>query len=473
MALIQIDRESETSLTRQVYGQIRQRILARQLPAGFRLPATRLLAAELAIARNVVIDAYEQLYAEGFLETRRGAGTFVAQDSYLDEYAAPREPPPPAPAPPPVPERRDVVAFQSGVPDLRRFPRKLWSAYMRRATLEAPQAALDYVPAAGVDRLRRALSGLLLRTKGIVCPPEQVFVLSGSAQAFVVLVELLGLTSTGIVVEDPLYDGIQRIFRQRHVAMTPVAVDEKGIQVDEIEVAPRPILVTPSHQFPFGCILPIQRRVRLIELARRLETYVVENDYDSDFRHVGSPISSLYLLDPGRVIHVGTFSESLYPGLRLGYMLLPRELAERGQSVMANLSLSAPSLPQLALAAFIDEGQLERHMSRMKKLYRRKRERLVELLAESFGDSVQISGDATGLYLVASFAGVRFSDALMERALRAGVSFDRVEDDAIRRGRFLDKIILGYGNLSLAEIEEGLRRLRSVIDGAPAPSPHS
>ncbi len=464
MALIPIDRESETSLTRQVYGQIRERILSRQLPAGSRLPATRHLAAELGVARNVVIDAYEQLFAEGFLETRRGSGTFVAQDSYLAEYVA-RHEPPKAPAPRPAKGTRDVVAFETGVPDLRSFPRKRWSSYVKTACREAPPEALDYVPPAGMAPLRHALSQLLLRTKGICCPPEQVFVLAGSAQAFVILVELLGLGASGIVVEDPLYKGIQRIFGSLGVAMTPVAVDEKGIQVDEIDITarPRPILVTPSHQFPFGCILPIQRRVRLIELARRPGTYIVENDYDSDFRYAGSPISSLYLLDPERVIHVGTFSESVYPGLRLGYMLLPQALVERCGTVMASLSLSAPSVHQLALAAFIGDGQLERHMSRMKKLYRKKRDRLLELLGQAFGERVDVSGDATGLYVVARFGGVRFTDALVERASQAGVTFARVEEHAVTSGRHTDKIILGFGNLSLGEIEEGVRRLRLAI----------
>jgi GntR family transcriptional regulator/MocR family aminotransferase len=465
MLFLLIDRESVLPLTRQIYEQIRDKILKQELRAGTRLPPTRKLAEDLGVARNVVTEAYEQLSAEGFLEARQGSGTYVARESYLERYTEYRELVTDLLPPPDKDRETDFVSFDSGTPDLSRFPRKLWASYLKEACVLSPDQSLSYGAPAGSMKLRRRLAEFLLRNKGILCSPRQLFILAGSAQAFIILTKLLELAPEGIIVEDPLYRGIQDIFRSLGVSLWPVPVDDKGIQVDRIPALKKdiPILITPSHQFPFGCVLPIQRRVRLIELVRKTASFVIENDYDSEFRYVGAPISSLHLLDPERVIHIGTFSESMYPGLRLGYLVLPDALVEGCIRVVGQLSLSATAVSQTALASFIEDGQLERHMSRMKKLYRRKRETLIAALRRAFGQSVRISGDSTGLYLVACFRGIEFGDEMLRRLEAHHVSIERVADHAIVKGGHEDKIILGYGNLEIEAIEEGIRRLQQAV----------
>ncbi len=466
MLWIQIDRSSSIPLTKQVCEQLRTKILTRELPTGERLPPTRKLAQELGVSRNVIIYVYEQLAFEGYLETREGAGTYVAQGTYLEQYKDyytyefhyeegknKRQ------------HDEDVIDFNTGVPDLEHFPRKIWAKLLRESCLDAPDSLLDYGETQGNYRLRGSLAKFLLKTKGIRCHPDQIFILSGSAQGFLIIVHILTSPLNEIIIEDPMYLGIQRIFTHLDLPLYPVPVDEKGIQVDLIpENKPSSfVIVTPSHQFPMGSVLPIQRRVKLIEYARKTKTYIIENDYDSEFRYSGPPISSLHLLDPEYVVHVGTFSESLFPSLRIGYMILPERLIEPCRDFMRVNSMATSSLKQMALAAFIDEGHLERHINKMKKLYRKKRQILIRCLQDTFQDQIAISGDSTGLYVVVAFQNLIFSDDLMERIEEHDVRIYRVEDHAILKGRHRHKILVGYGASDAENIQEGVRRLKEAL----------
>ncbi len=464
MLWLNIDRSANIPLTKQVCEQLRAKILKQELRAGDRLPPTRKFAQDLQVARNVIIYAYEQLAAEGYVESREGSGTYVAEGTALESYrdasraifpAMPRRP---APA-------QDCIDFVIGTPDLQLVPRKIWAKLLRDACLDAPDDAFGYSSSQGLLRLRRTLANFLLKSKGIRCQPDNVIVTAGAMPAFALLARVFACERQTIILEDPSFHQIREIIQSMHLAIVPVPVDERGIRVDALpqDAEAGALIVTPSHHFPLGGVLPIQRRVKLLEYARATHTYLVENDYDSEFRYVGAPISALQLLAPDEVIHVGTFSESLYPALRLGYIILPDGLLPVCREMLSVSGFGVSAIHQLALAAFIEEGFLEGHIAKMKKLYRRKRETLIACLSAAFASRVTISGDATGLYVMAEFRDLEFSRDILERLEKHGVRISPVEDSAIIKGRHRNKIILGYGNLSLNEIETGVKRLQEIL----------
>jgi GntR family transcriptional regulator/MocR family aminotransferase len=269
-----------------------------------------------------------------------------------------------------------------------------------------------------------------------------------------------------VIVEDPVTYEVQSIYSRSGAVFIPIPVDEHGIQTELLPSDERPafVLVTPSHQFPLGSILPIQRRISLIRFARINDCYIVEDDYDSEFRYTGAPVSSLQGLDPGLVIYVGTFSKILSPALRLGYMILPSTLISSSRLAKRLSDLHSPTLDQLVLAQFIEEGHLERHIMRMKRLYRKRRDILIRSLKSTFGDRVHILGDATGLHLVAEFPGIDVTDnSVMQSLEQAGVHVYPVEMHAVRKGLHCHQIILGYGNLTVEQMEDGVTRLATVI----------
>lgn len=464
---IKLEREGEKSLTRQLYEQLRDSILNKKMEGGERVPASRKLAEELAVSRNIVLEVYEQLKAEGYLESRGGSGTYVAEGSYIEQYKSLRRPE--------RPRGRDrlksepakkPLTFYPGHPDLHNFPRKRWAIAMRDSYVDATPDLYSYGHESGLPELREALTKFLLKTKGIECSAEQIIILGGSIQAFNIITRLFAEKSREVIIEDPSFIGIQNIFKLQNYRCQTVDSDDRGVLVEQIpEDCKIPlIVVTPSHHFPLGGILPIQRRVKLIELARRQDLYILENDYDSDFRLQGAPVSSLQLLDPDRVIHIGTFSQILYPSLRLGYMILPENLVEPALNIKIESSMNLPLIQQFALARFIKEGSLERHISRMKKLYKAKRECLLELLEQQFADQIRLCGDAAGLYITAALDGLdltapRFSKALQEEAL----TIDLVENHSIKKGRYREKMLLGFGHLSHDELEDAVGRLKRAL----------
>jgi len=451
-------------LIRQVYEQVRTQILCGTLQAGAQLPSTRALAASLHVSRNVILEAYDQLLAEGYIESRAGSGTYVAEGThFIEEQHAPERLAQTVHA---QQKEDNLIDFRSGLPALDLFPRKQWSQIAQHVYAEIAPSAFGYDNPEGRIELRTVLARYLLRTRGVRCQPEQILILSGAAQAISLLTRLLVSTRNKIILEDPVTYGIQVILSSSDAQLMPIPVDERGMRTDMLPPVDQHasfILVTPSHQFPLGGILSVQRRIQLLQFARASGCYVVEDDYDSEFRYTGSPISSLQSLEPGRVIYVGTFSKILSPALRLGYMILPEELIERCRHIKQLTDLHSPSLEQLVLARFIDAGHLERHIARMKRLYQRRRNILINTLNTHFSHQVNILGDATGLHLVAQFQHVEFSQQLLTAIERAGVRVYPVEQHAINKGRHTDKIILGYSHLTHEQIEQGIKQLKKVL----------
>lgn len=461
---IPLERSSNTPLIRQVYAQIRAYILGGTLQAGERLPSTRELAASLHVSRNVVLEAYDQLLAEGYIESRAGSGTYVAEGTYLDRE--PREPALVPTGPVRTPQPGDAcIDFRSGLPALDLFPRKQWSQLAQRVYVEASPSVFGYDNPEGRPELRDVLSRYLLRTRGVRCQPEQILILSGAAQAFSLLTKLFASAGEEIMLEDPVTYEIQEILSSSGARLFPIPVDERGMRTEMLPLDKRPrfIFVTPSHQFPLGGILPVQRRIQLLQFARTAGCYVVEDDYDSEFRYEGSPVSSLQSLEPARVIYIGTMSKILSPALRLGYMVLPEELVERSRTVKRLLDVHSPSLEQLVLAHFVDSGHLERHIARMKRTYSRRRNALIQALKRHFAPRVAMLGDATGLHLVARFRHIEFTRELVMAIEREGARVYPVEQHAVRKGEHVNEIILGYGHLTPEQIEQGVRRIKVIL----------
>jgi len=466
MLYLTIDRGKSLPLIRQLYTQLRSKILQGELLAGQKLPSTRKLSEELCISRNVILEAYEQLLAEGYIEGRRGSGYYVAAGMYLEQQTR-QEDLSIFPSGEAETLGSNIIDFRSGVPALEHFPRTVWGKIVQRVCQEAPLSALGYNRPEGRLELRQILSRYLYRTRGVCCEPEQIVMTSGATQALTLIAKVLLKPGSRVLIEDPITHDIQTIFRAAGASLHPVPVDASGLQVDQLPdpaaCHPSFVFVTPSHQFPLGGTLPIQRRIQLIQYAREADCYIVEDDYDSEFRYDSPPISSLQGLDDQRVIYVGSFSKILSPGLRLGYLVLPRELVQRYQEAKWFSDLHTPSLDQLALGLFIEEGHLEKYVNRVKKLYKKRRKCLVDALHEAFGERVSIWGASAGLHIVSAFPGIRFTPALLAQIKDYGVRLYPVEDHAIAPGQHEDKVILGYGNLSEAEILAGIAKWKEVL----------
>jgi GntR family transcriptional regulator/MocR family aminotransferase len=439
--------------------------LSGALQAGSKLPSTRELADNLHVSRNVILEAYDQLLAEGYIESQPGSGTYVAEGAYLAEAYAQRS----------IPiasgvnthhKKSQGIDFRPGLPALDHFPRKIWSQLAQHIYSEADASLFGYDNPEGRLELREVLSHYLLRTRGVHCTPDQLIITSGAAQGLSMLTKMLLSPTASVIVEDPVTAEVQTIYARSGAKLIPVPVDKHGLQTELLPENEHPgfVFVTPSHQYPLGSILPIQRRISLIHFARSADCYIVEDDYDSEFRYTGTPISSLQGLDPERVIYIGTFSKILSPALRLGYMILPSSLISASRLTKRLNDLHSPTLDQLVLAHFIEEGHLERYILKMKRLYRKRRDVLIDSLEHAFGNRVHILGDATGIHLVAEFPGIDFTtDAITQALEQAGVYIYPVEMHAIRKGLHCHQIILGYGNLTIEQIEDGVQRLVTAL----------
>lgn len=459
--LLHLDRASATPLWRQVYAQLRDAILAGTLRAEERLPSSRELATSLGVSRNLVLEAYEQLVAEGYLESRPQSGMVVAEGLSVGA-AAPVSPPSLRTSPEAA---SDLIDFRPGLPALEYMPRQQWGRLMQAVCREMTPAQWGYGLPEGDAAIRVALCRHLARVRGVRATPEQVVMTTGAAQAFTLLAHCWLRPNDTVLVEDPMTADIRRRYAARGVGFVPVPVDDQGLIVEAIPTGctPRLIHVTPSHQFPLGGVLPIGRRLALMRLAQACEGLIVEDDYDSEFRYRGAPIPALQGLAPERVAYVGTMSKTLAPALRLGYLIVPPWLIAAAREAKREVDLHSARLDLLTLARFIEEGWFERHLAAVKRVYRRRREALLSALAAQAPRPYVVKGDSTGLHLVVSWPGRRFGEAWVEEAARRGVRVYRVEQHALVPGQHETELILGYGHLRPEEMASGIARLASMI----------
>ncbi|WP_228430698.1 MocR-like pyridoxine biosynthesis transcription factor PdxR [Baekduia soli] len=450
-----MDRSGARPLREQLEQQLRDGIRRGVLHAGTPLPSTRALAAELGISRGVVVEAYAQLAAEGFLVSRAGAVTRVA---HVERH----EPSPPAVPGPPRSVRFD---FRVEAADLSAFPRRAWLAALRDALHDAPDAALGYGDRAGVPALRATLAAYLGRARGVAAEPERIVVCTGMTQAVAVLARALRRSGVGRVgVEDPGFPVHRRVLAREGLAVVPVPVDRDGLVVQALEGADvGAVLITPSHQYPLGMALAPERRAGVVEWAVRRGAWILEDDYDGEYRFDREPVGALQALAPGHVVYLGTASKTLAPGLRLGWAVLPEGLAEAVTEAKALADSGSPQIDQLALARFIERGDLDRHLRRMRGRYRRRRDLLVGAL-ERHLPAVVVEGLPAGLHVTARLPGAWALGPLLARAWERGVGLHGFEHGGVSR------LMLGYANIPEASVAGGVRALAGIATGSGAPA---
>ncbi|SDD09207.1 MocR-like pyridoxine biosynthesis transcription factor PdxR [Belnapia rosea] len=424
LLLIPIDRASPEPVLRQVYLALRRAILSGAIPAGGRLPPTRALAARLGIARNSVVAAYEQLLAEGFIEGRVGAGSYVAGD--LPE---PLElPPPAAPAPAPVVPHAGLYGaapFNTGRCTLDDRTLQVWRGLTARRLQRPDPALLGYADPRGSAALRGAVARYLRAARAVRCEPEQVVVTAGAQQAIDLVLRVLLRPGDAAWMEDPGYPAVRAALEAAGARIVPVPVDGQGMDVGSgIAAAPEARLayVTPSSQYPLGVVLSMARRLELLAWARRAGAWVLEDDYDSEFRYAGRPLASLQGVDEaGRVIYVGTFSKVLFPGLRLGYAVLPPALLEGVLSTRLLSDWHPAALQEGVVTDFIEEGHFAQHLRRMRQHYRGTRDALVAALREHLPGRLEVEVPDQGMKLLARLRPGLLDTAVAAAAARRGI----------------------------------------------------
>ncbi len=460
----EIDRDAKTPLPLQICARFRDLILSGALPAGSQLSSTRRAARDLGVSRNSVMAAYAMLLAEGYLETRVGDGTFVtAAGAFQPQPTAASASIPPFDY---RPYRFDAIDFRAGIPDLRRFPAATWKRLSRGVWDGIAPLDLTYGQPEGRIELRRQIAAYLAAYRGVRCHPDQIIVTSGATQALGIVGRLLLRDDRKVcLLEDPAASDSRRILNDLGGRIEPVPVDEQGLAADELPAAAKPalIFVSPSHQYPLGATMPLARRARLLEYARRTGAYVVENDYDGVFRYDSPPIGSIQGMDPALVVHIGSFSATLFPSLRIGYAVLPPELVIHGREGKWLADVHAPVIDQLILARFMEEGAFDRYRRSMSKRYGRTRALLVDALARNFGGGVRVLGGASGLHLCARFPGIKFTFKILNRINLAGVGVYPVEEHAVHKGRWEDALVLGYGMLDARSINVGIAILKRCV----------
>ncbi len=458
---IRLDRDGDMPMKRQLFAALRERIWSGALAAGEELPSTRRLAEALGVSRNTVNEAFEMLLAEGYAVSRQGAPTRIADGVRLDPRSAS------APRPPAPPPARLLADFRTGQPDLRTFPRYLWQQLAAKAMRDMPEPWLGYTGPQGLPRLREEIAAWLLRSKGLQADPSDLFITAGATHALHLAADLLYEPGLDLITEDPCHAEMIRVFLEKGYAAKRIPVDEHGMVTSRLGGRPgSPIYVTPSHQFPLGGILPAARRAELLRFARESGSYILEDDYDSEFRYYGDPATPLAAMDAERVVYIGTFSKALFPALRIGYAIVPRALQSRWTYARLHVDVQNPAFDQAVLAEFLAARKLDRHVARMRRLYRERRQALLEALSEQFGDRWRCWGDAAGLHLAVEFPGRRFGETFRELALLRGIRIVPLEQHCLQKGRHESKLLFGYGHLEPEEITAGMRALKALLDEA-------
>jgi GntR family transcriptional regulator/MocR family aminotransferase len=454
--LLPLDREAGR-LHRQIEQGLRDAIRAGRLVPGTALPSTRSVARELGVSRGVVTEAYAQLVAEGYLVARQGAPTRVAA---APEPSAPggRASRRPSPAP------YDLLP---GRPDLAAFPREQWLAATRRALRRMPDAALGYPDARGTPELRDALTAYLGRARAVAPDPERTVVCSGVTQGIVLIARLLhGRGERTIAVEDPGFHLHRWSLERAGLEPVGVPVDEDGLDVDALAATgARAVLVTPAHQMPTGVVLSPERRAALIAWADAVDGLVVEDDYDAEYRFDRGPVGALQGLAPERVVYAGSASKSFAHGLRLGWLVLPERLATAVAFERLAMDGGAPVLEQLALADLVARGDLDRHLRRTRREYRRRRAALLAALAEHL-PGAEVTGVAAGLHALVLLPDGVDEEALLQRAGAAGVAVQGL--GALRvtsTGRA--GLVLGYAHLPQPAIARAVAALGATARSSP------
>lgn len=450
----ELSHESKTPLYVQLYEAIRADILSGSLPGGEKLPSKRALAEHLSLSKITVETAYAQLLDEGYLTSRERSGYFVAHMPLLAKAPA-RYEPETAKAPEPEPQQNAAAEL---------FPFSVWAKLMRSVILDEGQYLLQPVPNGGLLPLRLAIAEELARQRGLVVQPEQIVIGAGTEYFYALLAQFLG-RGQRFAIEDPCHRTLAQVYSRSGAEVMPVPMDESGIRVAELEASGAQIVhVSPSHQYPTGTVMPITRRQELLAwMGRGEERFLIEDDYDSEFRFSGLPIPTLQSLDTrGRVIYLNTFSKTIAPALRISYMILPQALLARWRSTMGFYSCAVPSFEQLTLTRFLDGGYFERHVSRMKKHYEARLQGLLALLAQPETARLCTARQAVaGLHFLLEFHTKERGQSLRAALGNAGLSAPLLSEFYLRKSPAEAErcAVVQYSGLTEADFAESLQKL--------------
>jgi GntR family transcriptional regulator/MocR family aminotransferase len=481
---IALDSGKKSPIYRQLYEWFRQAIVAGQLRPGQRVPSTRNLAAELKISRISVAGAYEQLQAEGYFETFVGAGTCVAKSIPDEAFRAIEKRSPSSKRDPrrhgprrvssrvgsmrvkPQTWSNNLVAFRVSLPALEQFPMEVWSKLVNRSSRDQTRQLMAYGDAKGLRPFREAIAEYLGAVRALRCEPSQVLVTTGSQQGIQLAAQVLLDAGDRVWIEEPGYPGALQALKMAGARMIPVPVDHEGLNVKEgIRRAgkARAVYITPSHQYPLGMTMSASRRMLLLNWAARAGAWIIEDDYDSEFRFGTRPISSLQGLDSSAcVIYVGTFSKVMFPALRLGYVVVPKDLVEAFSTVRDASDQFSSTLYQAVMTAFIRGGHFARHIRKMRMLYMERRAALVEAIQHQMGDKLEIIGSEAGMHLVALLPPGVNDVAVATKAATIGISAMPLSSCYLNRP-VRSGLILGYGGTDPQQIREGVRKLAPLI----------
>jgi GntR family transcriptional regulator/MocR family aminotransferase len=466
-------------LSGEIYRQIRRAILARRLAPGDRLPPSRELARELAVSRMTVMVGYERLAGEGLVTSRVGGGTFVSELVGSDERPPTRHRSRGVLRPREIWDSISLATafdhpaefdFRTGIPDASLFPHRAWRRLIARALRSGEIAAGAYGHAAGHHGLRAAIARHFAISRGVRASADDITITAGTQQALDVIARALLAPGQKIAMEDPGYQPARGLFQALGLRVIGIPVDRKGLVVDALPQDVRAVYVTPSHQYPLGVAMTPRRRQALLAWADRNNAAIIEDDYDSEFKFAERPLDSLQALDTkGRVIYVGSFSKTLLPALRLGFLIAPQSLRSALHKAKFVSDWHTPTLAQTALAHLIEEGEFARHIRKANKVYRERHEILANAITRDFSDHLELIPSSTGLHLaaLARTASAEQLTAVLRRAMDVGVVFQRLSAFGMS-GSAQAGVVLGYGAIATGQIQEGLRRLRKCFDPVPS-----
>ncbi|WP_094770425.1 MocR-like pyridoxine biosynthesis transcription factor PdxR [Microbacterium gorillae] len=439
--------------TRWLADRLRAAIAGGTVPVGTRLPATRVLAAELSLARGTIAASYQLLIDEGLLATNQGGGTTVAAAPVASEVRTPS---------PDVEGEPDLLDISSGLPDLSAFPRAAWLRAERLVLATATSRELGYVDPQGEPRLRAALAGWLARSRGVTVSPDSVIVTAGVAGALSLLSQVLRDRGvTGCAIEDPGADGTRRVLEYWMDTISPIPVDGEGLNVDRLAASgERAVLVTPAHQFPTGVVLSPQRRRALHAWAEDVDGLIIEDDYDSEYRYDRAPVRALQAAAPDRIVHVSSLSKVLAPALRLGWMIAPSHLRQDLVRKRWATDLGSPALPQLVLAELIESGALERQLRSLRLRHRERRDAAVRALAEHL-PGCGIAGIAAGLHLVVSLPDGVDDAEISARARDLGIGVQPLSRHRFEPGP--PGLVIAYGSHPIPRLEQAIATLGTLV----------
>jgi GntR family transcriptional regulator / MocR family aminotransferase len=481
-----LDRKSSVALHRQLYDELRKAILTGRLKPRTRLPSTRDFAAEMDVSRNTVLSAFSQLLAEGYVEGRIGSGTYVSRllpNEMLEVRGNGPSNPPMLAGRRPLSRRGEVISetvvsvalasglprpFRSGVPALDTFPIKAWYRLTARYWRNPPLKLMRYGEPAGYRPLREAIAAYLGAVRAVHCVPDQVIMVSGSQQGLDIAARVLLDPDDAAWVEDPGFHGARAALLAAGARLIPVPVDREGLDVEagiRRGSKARVVYLTPSHQFPLGATLSLARRLALLKWASKARAWILEDDYDSEFRYVGRPLASLQGLDgEGRVIYIGTFSKILFPSLRLGYIVAPTDLIDAFVKARAIVTHASSLIEQAILADFINEGQFASHVRAMRTLYAERQAVVLKEANKELGGLLDLESDEAGMDLIGWLPLGVDDQAAFRKAATHGVEVTPLSAYSIKRQR-RGALRLGYTGYTPNDLRRGVRNLARALRG--------